>query len=194
MVRWSNLMYMLSHLHTTLYAYSLYAVLNFISHAVMSIKEMFVSRCIYHFRGGWVGIAHSRSYDVFLDPAHSFFVPTPKHGGDTFSHADWQWMQYWCEASNAKDWNAKQCDVMRHPIPRSKSPLTAVAENKCRAVRNQMNACQWFAILGKSSQINYLTLYEYTCTTIAHAHAMHRANSRWCLTLPMCYAGLPRSL
>ena len=81
MVRWSNLMYMLSHLHTTLYAYSLYAVLNFISHAVMSIKEMFVSRCIYHFRGGWVGIAHSRSYDVFLDPAHSFFVPTPKHGG-----------------------------------------------------------------------------------------------------------------
>ena len=59
-------MYMLSHLHTTLYAYSLYAVLNFISHAVMSIKEMFVSRCIYHFRGGWVGIAHSRSYDVFF--------------------------------------------------------------------------------------------------------------------------------
>ena len=36
-------MYMLSHLHTTLYAYSLYAVLNFISHAVMSIKEMDVT-------------------------------------------------------------------------------------------------------------------------------------------------------
>ena len=60
------------HLYTTLYDYMhivVYLCCSFISHAVMSFKEMFVSRCILHFRGGWVGIAHSRLYDVFLDPA-----------------------------------------------------------------------------------------------------------------------------
>ena len=70
MVIYGILMHMLNvHLYTTLYAYSCLFVLSLISHAVISFKEMFVSRCILHLRGGWVGIAHSRLYDVFLDPA-----------------------------------------------------------------------------------------------------------------------------
>ena len=46
----------------------------------------------------------------------------------------------------------QQCDVMQHPIPRSKSPLTAVAENECRGVQDRMNACQCLQFLEKAAK------------------------------------------
>ena len=79
------------------------------------------------------------------------------------------------------------CDAMLHHQLRLNSPLTAVAENRCRAtiVSSSCHAVWGFR---KISQINYLTwsymlFYDIsrTCITAQYDSCMHHA---W-----VCYAG-----
>ena len=66
----------------------------------MSFTEMFVSCGILHFRGGWVGIAHSRFCDVFLDLAQLILRFPPWMGGKC--------LQSWWLSMNAKMMRSKQ--------------------------------------------------------------------------------------
>ena len=162
----------------------------------MSFTEMFVSCGILHFRGGWVGIAHSRFCDVFLDPAQLILRFPPWMGGKCLQ--SW-WLSMNAKMMRSKQFGMQQCnadDVMQHPFPRSISPLIAVAENKCRVLQIRLCTCQWDCGFWKNSQINYLTrhVFVYECMSSLYVYAIHMITSRQRLRRRMCYVGLPRSL